>query len=1078
VTQPSPTLVELAGVCGVATEFWDWQGRHSPRSAETIQAVLGALEVDASDDPAAMTSLLRLRELSWRRVLPPVVVLRQGSNPVVAAHAPHGVPVEALLTCEDGTRRVLARESRDVPPLLVDGVEIDQSTFVLPADLALGYHTLSAGFGGTTATCPVIVTPEAAPLPPALQHDRAWGLMAQLYSIRSCASWGVGDLADLADLAAWSGGELGAGFVLINPLHAAEPTAPMTPSPYLPVTRRFASPVYIRVEDVPELGSLTPEARTQVDAVAGPARSLNTSDRIDRDASWTAKAAALRLVHAAPRSAARQQAYEDYCGTEGAGLDDFALWSALAEAYGPDFTSWPDGLADPTGPAVHRERVARADAIDFYRWLQWVVNDQLGVAQQSALDAGMGLGIVHDLAVGVHPRGADAWALGDALARGVTVGAPPDQFNQLGQDWSQPPWRPDQLAEQGYAPYRDLLRTVLRHAGGLRVDHVIGLFRLWWVPAGLQASEGTYVSYDHEALIGILALEAQRAGAVVVGEDLGTVEPWVRDHLRERQLLGTSIVWFEKDWDNPTTDADLPLLPEEYRRLCLATVTTHDLPPTWGYLQGAHIDLRQRLGLLTRTVAEERAEAAQEQSDLITAMRGRGLLDPDADDPASVVAALHAWLALTPALLLGVSVPDLVGDLRPMNQPGTENEYPNWRLSLADDSGRVVLLEQLMVSPFARRIADVLAPQAQAGHGPTPIAELVVPDEVGADGWETFCAAVALENAVELEQIGSDDLGWSAERMLAFMQAQEYHRKLAWVAVDAGRVVGVAQYERSRDTTDPTAHVSIAVAADHRRRGIGAELLRTALDVCQTDQVNRLHTGSIHADLSLEPRLPAPSGVGDIPADDPASRFLIAAGFRLGQVEVISALPLPVPEERFAELEAALRPSETYELVSWVGDTPAELIEPYARLRTVMSTAAPAGELTEVEEIWDADRVRDRDARNRSMGLTCITTAARVRATGEPVAFTSLSFDDVPGRAIGQGFTLVLPEHRGHNLGMRIKINNLHRLSEHGYTGRRAITGNAGENEAMLVINRALGYRPAWVAGWWELALDAPTDPG
>ena len=218
---------------------------------------------------------------------------------------------------------------------------------------------------------------------------------------------------------------------------------------------------------------------------------------------------------------------------------------------------------------------------------------------------------MHDLAVGVSPHGADAWGLQSTYAGGITVGAPPDPYNQNGQDWNQPPWRPDRLAATAYAPFRQMVSTILRHAGGIRVDHVIGLFRLWWIPAGAGPTGGTYVRYDHEAMIGILALEAKRAGALVVGEDLGTVEPWVRTYLRERGILGTSILWFEFDWDGDQS----PLAPEKWRELCLASVTTHDLPPTAAYLAGDHVRLRDRLGVLTRSLAEElAADEAERQA--------------------------------------------------------------------------------------------------------------------------------------------------------------------------------------------------------------------------------------------------------------------------------------------------------------------------------------------------------------------------------------------------------------------------------------------------------------------------------
>ena len=235
-------------------------------------------------------------------------------------------------------------------------------------------------------------------------------------------------------------------------------------------------------------------------------------------------------------------------------------------------------LHHPAGAAVAAFAAKHAEAVDFHRWLQWQFDDQLTNAQATALQAGMALGVMHDLAVGVDPNGADAWALQDVLALGVNVGAPPDEFNQLGQDWSQPPWRPDQLIEAGYEPFRAVVNAMLRHAGGVRVDHIIGLFRLWWIPKGAAPTDGTYVRYDHEAMIGILALEAHRAGAVVVGEDLGTVEPWVRDYMRERGLLGTSILWFELDRDGDGG----PLRAERWREYCLSSVTTHDLPPDGG----------------------------------------------------------------------------------------------------------------------------------------------------------------------------------------------------------------------------------------------------------------------------------------------------------------------------------------------------------------------------------------------------------------------------------------------------------------------------------------------------------------
>jgi 4-alpha-glucanotransferase len=731
----SADLNELAAAHGVSTTYDDWRGQPVHVPTATVVAVLAALGVDASTPAAVRTALESERLREWRRMLPATLVTRAGLAPAFDVHAPPGAPVEAWVELEDGSddgsgpaaggnggeqRSGPARRELTEPPVWgepreLDGRTVGVATYHLPADLPLGWHRLRARVGGVgvaEATCTLVVTPTYVGLPAAVGEERLWGFMAQLYSVRSRRSWGLGDLEDLAEIAVWSGRELGAGFVLVNPLHAADPIPPMEPSPYLPATRRFVNPVYVRPEAVPEYAYLTGPARTKAERLALLSRADNDSDALlDRDAVWEAKREVLALVHDVARSPARQGAYDGFRAREGSGLVDFATWCALAERHGLPWQRWPEELRDPRGPGVEQARRELAGRVDFHCWLQWLLDEQLAGAQRGALEAGMALGIVHDLAVGVHPDGADTWALGDVLARDVSVGAPPDAFNQQGQDWSQPPWQPERLAELGYAPYRDMLRTILRHAGGIRIDHVIGLFRLWWVPRGRPPEEGTYVRYDHEALVGILALEAWRSGALVVGEDLGTVEPWVRDYLAERGLLGTSILWFERDGEGR------PLPPERWRELCLATVTTHDLPPTAGYLAGEHIRIRSELGLLTRTVEEERAVDAQEQGALMDVLSDRGLLAAEAGgageatgaDERETVEALHRFLALTPSRLLGVALPDAVGDRRVMNQPGTSTEYPNWRLPLADGAGQPVLLEDLIGSDRARALAGAVA---------------------------------------------------------------------------------------------------------------------------------------------------------------------------------------------------------------------------------------------------------------------------------------------------------------------------------------------------------------------------------
>jgi 4-alpha-glucanotransferase len=297
------------------------------------------------------------------------------------------------------------------------------------------------------------------------------------------------------------------------------------------------------------------------------------------------------------------------------------------------------------------------------------------------------------------------------LALGVTVGAPPDEFNQLGQDWSQPPWRPDRLEELGYQPFRALIAAILRHAGGVRIDHVIGLFRLWWIPEGAPPTHGTYVRYNHDAMIGIIALEAHRAGAVVVGEDLGTVEPWVRDYLRDRGVLGTSILWFEVDSYHRG-----PLAAEHWRELCLSSVTTHDLPPTPGYLDGEHVRIRGELGLLTRPAEDEMADDRAWQEAWFAELRRAGLLGGEADEQ-DVTLALYRYLGRTRSRLLALALTDAVGEHRTQNQPGTTDEYPNWRVPLAGPGGVPMLLEDVVTDRRAALLCEALRAAISGGSG-------------------------------------------------------------------------------------------------------------------------------------------------------------------------------------------------------------------------------------------------------------------------------------------------------------------------------------------------------------------------
>ncbi|HKV21035.1 MAG TPA: 4-alpha-glucanotransferase [Mycobacterium sp.] len=700
------SLADLARRYGVATEYQDWTGKHVDVPESTLVAVLAALGVQAGTEDDRSAALVAHDREYWTRALPPTIVARADSEATFWVHVTHGDPVGLWIRLEDGSVRAGLRQLENLtPPFDLGDRLVGEATFELPADLPLGYHRLYLQAGSSEASAPLIVVPAKLEMPPRLGNKRIWGLAAQVYSVQSERSWGIGDLTDLTDLAVWSGAHHGAGYILVNPMHAAAPVAPMEPSPYLPTSRRYVNPLYLRPEVIPEFAEVPQRGRIRRKRleVQSDAR---RAELIDRDAAWTAKRDVLMSVYRVERSAGRQLAYEAYRAREGRTLDDFAVWCALAERHGPDWHRWPKKFRRPSNVAVAGFAAKHAETVDFHRWLQWQLDDQLAVAQSTAQRAGMELGIMHDLAVGVDPNGADAWAMQDVLALGVTAGAPPDEFNQLGQDWSQPPWRPDQLLATGYEPFRAMVNAILRHGSGVRVDHIIGMFRLWWIPRGAPPTEGTYVRYDHEAMIGILALEAHRAESVVVGEDLGTVEPWVRDYLARRGLLGTSILWFELDRDDPVAPGS-PLPAQRWREYCLSSVTTHDLPPTAGYLAGEHVRLRAELGLLTRPVEEELADDRTEQSAWVDELRRAGLLGekPGVDE---TVLALYRYLGRTPSRLLGLSLADAVGEMRTQNQPGTTNEYPNWRVPLGGPDGRRLLLEEVFADPRAAALCEAL----------------------------------------------------------------------------------------------------------------------------------------------------------------------------------------------------------------------------------------------------------------------------------------------------------------------------------------------------------------------------------
>jgi len=555
---------------------------------------------------------------------------------------PTGVDGPSELTTEDGVTLSLEAGAR------------------LPPDLPFGYHHLVELAAGTQ--CTLVVSPGTCLLPAA----PTWGWAIQLYATRSGRSWGIGDLADLGELARWSAGELGAGLLLVNPLHAATPLLPQAPSPYYPSSRRFRNPLFLHVEHVPGADTLG----AGVDELAEVGRRLNNDRRIDRDAVFGLKMDALGQIWARLGGG---RDFERWDAEQGADLEAYATFCVLAEEHGRTWRTWPDGLRHPGGAGIADFRRRHRARVDFHRWLQWLLDVQLA-------DASAHVAIVHDLAVGFDPDGADAWEWQDVVAPGMSVGAPPDEFNSRGQDWGLPPFDPWRLREVAYRPFVETVRSAFRHAGGLRLDHVMGLFRLFWVPHGTGPSEGTYVRYPGAELLDIVALESHRAGAWVVGEDLGTVEDEVRRELAARQVLSYRLFWFEQ--------GD----PAAYPERALAAVTTHDLPTVAGLWSGADLAAQQDAGMDPNPAAT-------------AAMRARvaevaGVAD---DAPVDeVVAGVYEALGRAPSLLLTAGLDDVLSVEERPNMPGTVDQWPNWSIALPAG------IEEVQADPRPRAIADLL----------------------------------------------------------------------------------------------------------------------------------------------------------------------------------------------------------------------------------------------------------------------------------------------------------------------------------------------------------------------------------
>lgn len=699
MADPAEHLERLRRLRGIGHSFTDFRGQVHVLSEDSLRRLLEALGHAVDDHARLQEQADALEEQEWTRVLPPVVVLRRERRVPFSVLAPLLPRVRWRVETEQGEMLSGTVEPAGLQVLGERGIQAlwyVRLSLELPP-LPLGYHRLllEKADGTTLGTTRLIVAPERCFEPDIVRRGgRVWGPAIQLYTLRSPRNWGIGDFTDLRGFAV-AAASLGADVVGLNPLHALFPADPAVCGPYSPSSRYFLNVLYIDPEAVPEFAQCT-EAQRLVRMPEFQARlaRLRAAPFVDYPGVAACKLEVLRVMHAdfhARASTARRFEFETYVNEGGQALERYALFHALhmhlsaAGAIG-GWPAWPTAYRDPQGAAVEAFRVAEADAVDFHRWLQWIAATQLEAAEVQAREAGLRLGFYRDLAVGPNEGGAETWGEADLYALGATVGAPPDPLALQGQDWGIPPFQPGGLRALAYEPFVELLRANMGRDGALRIDHVMMLFRLWWVPRGLSSAAGGYVHYRLDELMAIVALESHRQRCLVIGENLGTVPPEVSAAMSDHGMYAYKVLLFEREADGRFRR------PADYPRQALAAVSTHDLPPLASFWEGSDIELRERLGLYPDPgLAEaERVGRAEARAALLAALADAGLapagLGPEPALPAPLAAALvgavQSYLARTPSAVLLLQPEDWLIMDTPVNVPGTHTAYLNWARKL------------------------------------------------------------------------------------------------------------------------------------------------------------------------------------------------------------------------------------------------------------------------------------------------------------------------------------------------------------------------------------------------------------
>jgi (1->4)-alpha-D-glucan 1-alpha-D-glucosylmutase len=705
------TLHELARAHGIALAYYDiWGKQHHP-SAQALRDLFAAMGIAAGSEIEAAQ---RLREHTFarcREVIAPALILRSHEFPwrieLRLREALHTATLAWHLREESGRTHSGEFDPSSLPQLgeiEIEGERVLSRSLTLAVPLPLGYHEVCIRAGEQTlATAMLAIVPARCFMPGAIEgHGRIWGVAAQLYAVRSQRNWGMGDFTDLRALVDFWGSR-GADIIGLSPLHALYAHAPAHCSPYSPNSRLFKQWLYIDVEACVDYADCdAARARVGSEDFQRRLRTLRDADWVDYAGVAAVKREVLELLYAEFRATrlagncALARAFRSFQQAGGDALRHFALFEALQEKFADadagthGWRSWSEAFRDPASPQVQQFLAEHLGRVEFFEYLQWQADMQLGAAGKRCLELGLGVGIYEDLAVSADRDGAEAWVNRDLLALDASIGAPPDELNLKGQDWGLPPFDPERLRVARYAPFIALLRANMYHSGALRIDHVMALMRLYWVPPRGSAVEGVYVHYPFDDLLGLVALESQRNACMLIGEDLGTVPDEVRAGLYAAGVLSYRVLYFERDQRGEFKP------PADYPEQALVVAATHDLPTVAGWWQGQDIAVRTELDLFpSEAVKQAHIDGrAHDRVRLLAAMAHAGKLpgnvvpEPStlAALPHSLIVALHAYLAATPAKVLAAQLEDVLGAADQVNVPGTTaRDYRNWARKLTLD---------------------------------------------------------------------------------------------------------------------------------------------------------------------------------------------------------------------------------------------------------------------------------------------------------------------------------------------------------------------------------------------------------